>query len=548
MPNRTLRIDLAHPAAVDGRPAPFQSLWLLLRLYQARQRGMPAVPAAALQARFPGNANLRMLVSRAYRDFGRWGIGAGWGHRQDVPVALLNPRGRSQGPFWITAADAQRLRIRLHGRPADDAALAHFLGGDAATPMRNDPVGHAMQDVTYWNHLTQAMRVAQDGVAPAAGAAVADSFGAAAQTARGGFQSALALLKESLAWRRHGSLRRSGEALDRLARYLVPEAGAAATRMPTLAAMAHVARAWNCYSRDDAVAAHAELDRLANDPALQPALQYNPRVRFETLNLRALLYRGTALGTGPADRAVRAEAATQAMAALSEALEAAYEADSIDAAQDVAANIGWTLWLCWQQCLLDPARAREEAAVQAQALRWLGLSEWICDRFGVGGNSAWNTVFVLRIVRGHCRWRQDGGIDAFRAQQPLSIHQLLDATRPFHAPFSRAKGYTRWSAVAAFALDEHDAGRSSFGPLQVANLLLEAAWFLAWEDGICKEASAAADRLARMLPSLQPGERRFFRAGLRSLPEPLASSALELSRGGGRRPPPARPRSTSRQG
>ncbi|HBD37262.1 MAG TPA: hypothetical protein DC084_27135, partial [Cupriavidus sp.] len=113
---------------------------------------------------------------------------------------------------------------------------------------------------------------------------------------------------------------------------------------------------------------------------------------------------------------------------------AAYEADSVDAVQHAAANIGWSLWLFWRQGLVDEARTLSASDVQRQAMRWLGLSEWICDRFGVGGGSAWNTVFLLRIARGDIADEPPISLRAFRARRPLSVAEAIDALRPFHAP------------------------------------------------------------------------------------------------------------------
>lgn len=528
-PAPLVKVELAHPCRVNGSPVRFQSLWLLLRVYYAHRSDGSSVPVAVLQARFPGKANLRMMVSRAFGDFADWGIKVGWGHERTSRSELLNPMRRSHGPFWMDADSAARLRIRLHGSDADLPELAHFLGLEAALPVHRDGISYAMQDVTYWNNLTQAMRTVQDGFPTLSDANVAGSFRAAQRCAQDEFQSALALLKESLAWRKHGQLKRSQDALKRLSRFL--EAAGVAAPMPTFSAMAFVARAWNHYAGGQLVAAHAELDRLAADAELRPVIRYNPRVRFEYLNLQALVHKAIALDTNDLEHAERMQSATRALGALSDALQAAYEADSIDAAQDVAANMGLTLWLCWQNGLIDGARAQSEHAVQTQALRWLGLSEWICDRFGVGGNSAWNTIFVLRIARGCCRTVPGKDLDGFRAQSPLTVEQVIDATRPFHAPFSRAKGYIRWSDVAAFAIEEHDTGRSQYGPLQVANLLLELAWFHAHEKGLCKEAYAAVERLAASMALLQPKERRFFRESLTSLPEPLQLAAREAMKG-----------------
>jgi hypothetical protein len=514
MTRKTIAVELSQPPTIDGKPVRYQSLWLLLRTWQCWRNGETVVPASALRSRFPGEANLRMLVSRAYGDFSGWGIEVGWGHRQELTYDLLNPRGRSQGPFWLSPSSARRLRVRLHGKPVDDATLESYLGQAPEAPANRDAVAHVMQDLGYWNQLALAMRMAQDGPS-ITGANAAHSFRAAGEVASDGFQSAFALLKEGLAWRRHGQSTHSSETLDRLVQQLERDTLA----QPGLAAMACIARAWNAYSSGDRDAARTELDRLPADAQLRPVLRYNPRVRFEYHNLSALLYRMAALfGREPNECA---QSALRAVDALGVALQAAWEAESADAAQDVAANTGWTLWLCWQQGMLDPERNLQEEEVQTQALRWIGLSEWICDRFGVGGNSAWNTIFVMRIARGRCLLG--------RAEpQPLTIARLRDATRPFDTPFSRAKGYSRWSTVANVALEEHDTGRAALGSLQVANLLLEAAWFTTWENGVCNEAVAAVNRLKRMLPGLRPAERRFFGESLATLPEALATHANDV--------------------
>ncbi len=521
-----LHINLDRPLLVDGLPARFQSVWLLLRVWYAQKQGEVTVPASAVQARYPGNANLRMLVSRAFRDFATWGIEVGWGESIGVPAALLDPSRRSQGPFWITPAQADRLLLRLKDRPADRGLVASFLGLTEPAAARADPLRYLTQDGAYWNHLTQAMRLSLDGMAMTDRASGAASFRAAERSAMDDFQRALAILKESLAWRRHGNVKRSEEALTSLAKIL--RSPAVGTAMPTLSAMAAVARAWNHYARSNVRQAHAVLDRLVSDAHLGPVIRYNPRVRFEYLNLRALLHKDRALDGKVADKYLRMSDAEKAVASLSDALQAAYEADSVEAAQDVAANIGWTLWLCWQQRLLAAFNDEDARTMQRLSLRWIGLSEWICDRFGVGGSSAWNTVFVLRIARGACE-DKSGDLKRFQAQSPLPVGELLEATKPFHAAFSRAKGYEDWPAVAAFTLEEHDAGRIVYGSLQLANLLLEFAWFSAYKNGLNREAFAAVERLALIVRDLPWGQRRFFRETLKTLPSALQMAMKEAA-------------------
>jgi hypothetical protein len=537
-------IELSPPYRVNGEPARYQSLWLLARVCLATRTGGAGVPAAQLQARFPDASNVRMLVSRAFADFARWGVPVGWGPDRSAGTAHLNPARRSRGPFWIEAAACKRLRFTLDGRRADDDALARFVGpgmtgkqtgADNAAEALDDAdrggMAYVMRDISYWSHLTQAMRAMQDG----AGGATQHGINAlrdAQRRATDDFQHAFALLKESLAWRRADDLARSRAALRRFDR--IVGTGTVDTALPTFAAMARVVRAWEHYASNRFDAARAELDSLEAEPALQPVVRYNPRVRVEALNLGALINKAVAIRDMSAQPRLARLAAESAVAGFSGALQAAYEADSVDAAQHVAANIGLCLWLFWNHELVDPAREWPAGQVQRQAVRWLGLSEWICDRFGVGGGSAWNIIFLLRIARGNCvpapGTSACPSIEAFRAQQPLKLDEAVDALRPFHAPFSRAKGFISWSSLAGFALDEHDAGHVHYGALQLANLLLEASWFRTYEQGITPDAYEAVERLAGLLAALRPAERRFFHAAIDGLPRELQLAAAEAAR------------------
>ncbi len=519
-------VELRLPFRLSDRPVRFQSLWLLVRIYYSQTYERSSLPIAVVQARFPGKANLRMLISRAFSDFSQWGIAAGWGADQREP-ALLNPSRRSHGPFWLTEQSAARLRFTLDGRKADKRMLADFLGLDAQVGKQGSAVDYVMQDVAYWNHLTQAMRVSQDGLPGGSDTRVTEVFRAAQNCAQDNFQSALAVLKEGLAWRRYGHLDRSLDALKRLDLLLAGSATNSA--MPTFSAMSFIARGWDFYAQDDIGGAQSELNRLLTKPELQPVIRYNPRVRFEYLNLQALIHKTNAM-RGKQESDACARAADAAIKALSEALQAAYEADSIDAAQHVAANIGLLLWLFWKNRLIDRERKRQESELQMQALRWLGLSEWICDRFGVGGGSAWNIVFLVRIARGSCPDVKGTDVTRFRAQAPLNVKDVVNAVRPFHAPFSPAKGYHSWSGAIAFALEEHDTGRVHYGPLQLANLLLEATWFQTFEHGLAAEAFAAAERLAVLMRGMRQAERRFFSDAVKALPHELQITVADALR------------------
>ncbi|MGO4413535.1 hypothetical protein AB4Z27_11315 [Cupriavidus sp. KB_39] len=541
MPAPLVHIDLSAPYRVNGQPARYQSVWLLARIWLATARDHEDLPAAAVRARFAEAADVRMMVSRAFADFARWGVPVGWGGDTSAPIDHLSPARRSRGPFWMPPASARRLRFAAGGKALGATAVARWLGqsaadstdgADAAPPAAADGLGYVMRDMAFWSHLTQAMRGAQDGVPGTVDAGVAELFRAAQRSAADDFQQALSLLKESLAWRRSDRLDQSRAALRRFHR--VVARGGVSAALPTFAAMGHVVRAWEHYARGDLDTAQGELARLNADAELRPVVRYNPRVRFETLNLGALVRKSLALRPddpkakpGKVDRPT---AARDALQAFSGALQAGYEADSVDAVQHAAANIGWSLWLFWQHGLVDEGRALAAGDVQRQAMRWLGLSEWICDRFGVGGGSAWNTIFLLRVARGTADVEAPDSVAAFRSQRPLTVAAAIDALRPFHAPFAPAKGFVRWSSVAAFALEEHDAGHVRYNALQLANLLMESAWYLTHEQGATAIAYTAMERLAQQIGTLRPAERGFFRAGLRAFPPELRAAAAEAMR------------------
>ena len=321
-------VELAPPYRIGDRPARYQSLWLLARLYHAHHHGTGTLSIGAVRAQFPGKANLRMIISRAFSDFAGWGISVGWGARRDVAPALLRLGGRSQGPFWLDTADAARLRFTMEGQAADRSTLERFLGMDARPLNHDNALDYALRDVTYWNHLTAAMRMAQDGFSGQTSANVAESFRAARDCATDEFQAELALLKEGLAWRRYGQTEHSRRALQQLDTLLC-QGNTNAT--PTFSAMMFIARGWDAYERNDLNSVSYELDRLAAHPDWSPVIRYNLRVRFEYLNLRALAHKSVALRDKASSLENRAHAAMAALTALSEALQAAYEADSIDA-------------------------------------------------------------------------------------------------------------------------------------------------------------------------------------------------------------------------
>ncbi|VVD61664.1 hypothetical protein PCA20602_00139 [Pandoraea capi] len=530
-PHAPLVVRLDTPQKVDGQPVRYQSLWLLMRVYYAALYENTAVSLASLKIRFGHAAiagDLRMLISRAFSDFARWGIAVGWGDDRHMDVRLLPTRGRGKGPFWLATHEMSRLVVMIGDTAPDDSrrAIATFLGlPQGAVPDTQSPaLDYVMQDIAFWHHLTLGKRDMQDGVffAPPQMSSPGEarrqrtgaipSFHAAQVCAVDDVQRGIALLAETIVWRRMGDATRTKQSLATLAATF----GAHQTGSPTLRAMHWIVQAWQAYALRDEAGAFAHLQRISDDASLAPCLLYNPRIRFESRNLQALLYKSHAARNGPLP--ARAQSAADALAAFSDALQAAFEADSIELAQHVAANIGLSLWLFWQGALIDPGRRLAAAEVQRQALRWIGLSEWICDRFGVGGNSVWNTVFLLRIARGAVPVRRDPDLKTLRASTPLAVDAFLDAVQPFGAPFSRAKGFLRWTDVVMTTLADHEEGRVRFEPLQLANLWFEMLWFALHQDGDSPQALHAAHSLGRVMPMLPPPDRRFFRDALRLMP------------------------------
>lgn len=516
MTSSSINIELAPMLRVNDVSVRYQSLWLLVAVYHAQKCGKAVLPVYKLRARFPGKSNWRMLISRAFADFERWDVKVGWGDDISCSFSLLNRRQRSRGPFWIDAVTLSRISIRGDGTELSIAAIALFLGLPAIDVIAKKNVDRIVNEVNYWGHLTQALRVTLDGFGGQFDNQLSDHFRLARDSAQNDFQRGLAVLKESLAWRRLGDMHRSQSTLNCLEELL--EQPDDDCEMPTLSAMAHIARGWNLYRRGDLSATNAELERLRLDANLQLVTRYNPRVRFEYLNLFALVGKARALSEEGLSMQERLIAASETIAALSGALNAAYEADSIEAAQDVAANIGFTKWMFWKNDLVDKKQAKNAHTVQLQAARWIGLSEWICDRFGVGGGSAWNLIFLLRIARGNCICARGQDLNAFRGMTPVPLGSILGAVRPFHAAFSKAKGFTGWSNAAVFAIEESDASRIQYPALQLANLLLETAWYSIHEYGLCRQAYDAIERLEGIMMELRPTERRFFRESIKDLP------------------------------
>ncbi|KQP47705.1 hypothetical protein [Pseudorhodoferax sp. Leaf274] len=537
----TIAVELSTPQAVDGRPATYQSLWLLVRLLHAHAVGQP-VRIDDLRGQVSAARTQRMLVSRAFRDFKAWGLAVGWGEDRSRDPRFLNAERRSQGPFWLPDATARRLRLVVEGRAATPAEHAAFLGLTA--PLARAGVGTGtdtsapdavhLQDAGFWQQLVaaqQAMRQGRWAAQLTAGgtpgpASALQSMRRAAQLAGSDFQRALVTLNEALLWRRIGDdaqARRRVQALarQRLARHVAGH--------DYLGAMAAIVSAWCDYTARDLPAARAQLQAIARDPAQGALLAHHPQVRFEWSNLWALACRSQALGSAALAPAAAAAQAEESLQHFGRALAAAFESHSFDAAQHVAANMGMAVWLFERVGLhagVDGTRPR--------AIQWIAFSEWLSGQAELQGRSAWNAIYLLRIARGGCQPPPRATLAQFRALEPLTPAALAREAGPLAEVFRGADWPDDWVQVAGRRLAEHRSGARRYPGLQYCGLLLEQAWFAA-HAGALEQAAQALAALREAMPSLVASDRAYFREVWN---DGLPAELLALE------PPPRRPRAS----
>ncbi len=516
-----LSIELTSPQSVDGRRAAFQSLWLLVRMQHAHAHGggSGVVRLADLRGEVSDASTLRMVVSRAFRDFKAWGLEVGWGEDLQREPRFLNAERRSQGPFWLPAAEAKRLRLLVDNRPATAAEVASFLGlrsrkAQAAGTITPPDAVH-LQDAAFWKQLVASQQAARQGrlMSPVAGG---NGAGSALETIRlagtlaaSDFQRALVTLNEAMLWRRLGDneqARRRLQALkkQRLAHHVAGN--------DYLGAMECIVSAWCAYTARDLPLAQSLLGGMAQDPARALVLRHHPDVRFEWCNLWALACRSRALAQATDDRSAAAALAEESLQRFGEALAAAFESHSFDAAQHVAANMGMAAWLFDRVGLGDlPALAHDghRADTTRRAVQWIAFSEWLCGHTDGQGRSAWNAIYLMRIARGHCRPDAQPTLAQFRAQKPLDPAAISKLAGPLADAFDAANWPARWVDVAQARLADHEAGRRRYPGLQQGSLLFEHAWYAA-HAGDLKAAEHSLGLLREVLPQLVPSDRAYF--------------------------------------
>ncbi|ATA51910.1 hypothetical protein CKY39_00705 [Variovorax boronicumulans] len=519
-PPALLSIELTSPQSVDGRRAAFQSLWLLVRMQHAHAHGggSGVVRLADLRGEVSDASTLRMVVSRAFRDFKAWGLEVGWGEDLQREPRFLNAERRSQGPFWLPAAQAKRLRLLVDNRPATAAEVASFLGLRArkaqAVGTITPPDAVHLQDAAFWKQLVASQQAARQGrlmspVAGGTGGSALEAIRLAGTLAASDFQRALVTLNEAMLWRRLGDneqARRRLQALkkQRLAHHVAGN--------DYLGAMECIVSAWCAYTARDLPLAQSLLGGMAQDPARALVLRHHPDVRFEWCNLWALACRSRALALAADDRPAAAALAEESLQRFGEALAAAFESHSFDAAQHVAANMGMAAWLFDRVGLGDlPALAHDghRADTTRRAVQWIAFSEWLCGHTDGQGRSAWNAIYLMRIARGHCRPDAQPTLAQFRAQKPLDPAAVSKLAGPLADAFDTANWPARWVDVAQARLADHQAGRRRYPGLQQGSLLFEHAWYAA-HAGDLKAAEHSLGLLREVLPQLVPSDRAYF--------------------------------------
>ena len=517
-----ISIELTSPQSVDGRRAAFQSLWLLARMKHAHDAEGGLVRLADLRGEVSDASTLRMVVSRAFRDFKAWNIEVGWGEDTQREPRFLNAERRSQGPFWLPAAEAKRVRMQVGGRAATPAEVASFLGlrlrkVRAAEPGSPPADAVHLQDAAFWRQLVASQQAARQGrlMAPVSGhgaagqpASALASIRLAGSLAATDFQRALVTLNEAMLWRRLGDneqARRQLQALkkQRLAHHVAGN--------DYLGAMECIVSAWCAYTARDLPLAQSLLTGMAGHAARGLVLRHHPDVRFEWCNLWALVCRSRALGLAADDRPAAAALAEESLQRFGEALAAAFESHSFDAAQHVAANMGMAAWLFDRVGLSDlPALAHDgHADTTRRAVQWIAFSEWLCGHADGQGRSAWNAIYLMRIARGHCRPEKQPTLAQFRAQAPLDPAAMSHLAGPLADAFDAAHWPARWVDVAQARLADHQAGRRRYPGLQHCSLLFEHAWYAAHAGNLLAAGQSLA-LLREALVQLVPSDRAYF--------------------------------------
>lgn len=521
----TINIELAAPQTVNGQRAPWQSLRVLVYLHYLQASGVDGgmLRLSELRKQFPESANLRMCISRAFKDFVKWGVLVGWGEELIRDPRMLNQDGRSQGPFWLAASEHGRIHCELAGRSASLQELAEFLGIEHAA-ISNAGTASGRGNFEFWMKLGTAQQALRAGrfLAPL-NQAVNDHGALGGFKEAGGFaknhlQKSMAVLGEASVWRRLDDMTTARRTLAKLRRALT-EMGPGESGY--LDAMEQMLSAWCAYSQRDFVGTQAILDGMRTHAAREMVLRYHPRVRFEWHNLNGLMAQAYALSGHEENQTQRQQQAQSALEHFDKALQAAFELGSFDAAQQVAANTGLATWLFDMQALHAVERGQ---ASEVSALRWLLFSEWLCRCAGSSGHSAWNAIYLMRIARAKCPREKAPSLTAFRRYQPIAPQGILDSIGDGMSADLLSVLPQSWQDLARELYVAFQQGAVRYRLLQRCGLLFEYAWFVA-HSGDIKESASALTQLRKEMRSLPASDRAYFVESLALLPRELSKEA-----------------------
>ncbi len=496
-------VDISRPFSINGQSCARFTAWLLAAV--ATRAGVGAVERSEAAAQVARPGGLAMAISRAFVDFARSGVPVGWGVDCAADPGSLATRGRSQGPFWIHPVAARRLRFHAGATRATDAALKAFVGrvdpctqGVGAAPLDLD----AWFQIVGWRQAAEERRYEDRSPVTPDGPQVAFAVHGRDDLAHrwGVFLAAQQIRKQGHTDRARAMLRGALDAPW-------PSRDPRAQTLRQLCALAHL---WCNYQ-----------DRLYADVGAGIAAFErgegiaNPRIGSEFYNLRAL-WRRSLIDKVPGDR--QADEARAVIQDLQSALACALEADAFTLIESIASNLGYSLWLIEPH--LPPAE--RGARSRLEAIRWILLAEWLCQRHGLAGGSNWNLVSVCRVARGAGRapTRSWGAIAAASA---LSIETIRANAGPYGSLLGSPTHVKRWSHLTTGLVAGARASGLAMPPLQRAATWLEHAWWLAAE-GDWKGSLKAITELEAMLQDLVAKDRVFFRQELRALKPGLDGS------------------------
>jgi len=495
-------VQLQRPFSMAGQSASRLAVWLLAALAaRAGVNGAASmVGATELAAQLESAAALPMAITRLFTLYRAVPLDVGWGADAGLSPDTLSLRGRSRGPFWLPLQTLARLRFRMGNRSATVDEMARFVGtrSDArpARAVASNGVASPLvaDDLDRWYALLDARQRSEE----------------EGQARRAGPLQALSELRlaphERLvrAWRqffiaRHA--RRAGEldAARRALRVLVRELnGSTDAREQVALALARIGLVWCDHQARRLSRAEAGLQQLSVE-AERPGgavWSINSRIACEFHNLRALVLRAQ-LVEGRVSAAERPATVRRVLTDLREALICAVESDAFTLLESVAANLGYTLWLL--ETWLPPEVARQ--GTRLEAIRWILLSEWLCQRHGLAAGSPWNLINVCRVARG-------AGQPAGTLPLPLArVREKVGITATLLGAPARVRD---WIDLGATLAESALAADSDYTPAQQAAALVEHAWQLAsagrWDDFERRRAAVLA-----LLPRLAPMDRRFFR-------------------------------------